>query len=357
MELVKAIELWLDSYDVRKHTEATQRSYRRVAGRMLELRQEGALPRYVDELQPMHIDRTLLELSKGLVGTHLRSPKTARPRGEAAMNQDKGHLRNFSKFLVLNNMHRDVAVHLKNVYVGREKRFDEISFDESEAEAVLETALRHPRDRMLVALGLFVGMRESEMRELRVGDVNLATQLIDFKRQKQRGRRMRIELNAFALAEIRRYLEWYEKGYGPLTPDMYLVPARMRGAGRSNLRARDGGYWPLLPHKKASTFQYIMKGILRRMGKAPAQGQGLHMLRRTMGNAMIAANADIRDVQAALGHSSVTVTEGYLDINEQQKRLRNRYRDPSFTLWGAAKAATHTGDNVIDLASRRRDAV
>lgn len=357
-ELVNTIDRWLRSDRIRRNEASTNRGYLRVAAIMKELRQEGELPRYAEDLLPMHIDTVMERAGRGRINTHYRSARTARPRQPHVLNQDRAILRSYARWLLTNQiLSVDVASELENVKPVRQSRFDDLSLGPDEVPAILAAAeRRHPRDRAFVGVGIYTGMRESELRELRVGDVSLEEGMADFVRDKARGNRLRMHLNADALDEIRRWLTWYAQFYGPLTHDMYLLPPRVRGAGRSGMRTADGscgGYWPLAPGTKTSTFKRDITALLAAIGKPEAPGQGMHVLRRTFGRMMRAADADLREIQVALGHASVTQTEQYLCLDPEADRLAARYANPEFRLWGGRPPA---GDNVVDLGSFRRRA-
>ena len=349
-DLAVCIDDWLSSQSVRKNAEGTQRHYHRVAKVMREMLADKALPRHAEDLLPRHIDHVVATLGKGRPGF---GHKTTRPRAPYTQNQDRSVLRSLGKWLVQNRvLIHDPAAHLTTVKYVREERITELSLSRSEALSLLDVAgKRHPRDRIMVALGLYTAMRESELRELRVGDVALDEGFVDFGRQKAGGDRMKMPILPQLAEEIREWLTWYAAWYGPLDADMYMIPPRKTGACGRGAMVRADRFWPVNPWRKSGRLAVDIKVLLERIGKRAAPGQGSHILRRTWGRMMVDAGVPIREIQAGYGHSSVTMTEQYLGITPQEEALKARFADPEFQqrVWGH----THTGDNVVAFRSRR----
>lgn len=195
----------------------------------------------------------------------------------------------------------------------------------------LMDSCEHPRDRMVVALGVYLMLRQSEIVRLRVGDVNLDTEEITahiVKTGKIDVMPISMELNA----ELRRWLTWYTQQVGPLHDDYLLVPAKARpvvmadGSG-FNLMAS-----PLYPHKRIGHPQDIIKRAMSACGYELIDGDGqtlrdgVHTLRRSAARAKFdelvedGYDGATRVVQSMLHHASFKQTELYIGIELDQKR-------------------------------------
>ena len=84
-------------------------------------------------------------------------------------------------------------------------------------------AASNPRNRMVIALGLYLFLRQSEILTLRVGDVDLASSEITVRIHKTRDLDV-MPISAELDAELRRYFAWYSGHCGPLEHDWFLTP-------------------------------------------------------------------------------------------------------------------------------------
>lgn len=194
----------------------------------------------------------------------------------------------------------------------------------------------HPRDRVVVALGLYLFLRASEKAQVRLRGVDLD------------GGHLYIEIPKSAKvdnmpiceeldAELRRWLTFYGSRT-PLQPNHYLVPGKdsvpavavpgVRGfpSGRDMIDA------PLKPTAPMPRIHEAVKRTLEVAGYplVDADGktlrEGSHTLRRSGARALYDRLAEdghdgaIRYVQAMLHHSSITQTEKYLGIELDQAR-------------------------------------
>lgn len=200
------------------------------------------------------------------------------------------------------------------------------------ASAEMDLALRatrHPWDRIVLALHMFTGRRQVELRGMRVADVKLATNEIRWWNSKS-NREIVLPITPRLGAELRVWLAWYAEQCGPLTPGMYVIPAR-RSGGKGGSRYT---FWPNKMHGDLGRIvgpyiePYLPEG-LRYDGKS-------HCLRRSAAHALLEHLLSIGHgdplalVCAFLDHSSVTITERYLNVNYRTVQLSEILRGADF---------------------------
>jgi integrase len=192
----------------------------------------------------------------------------------------------------------------------------------------------HPLERIVVATGLEIFTRASETRALRVGDVDLNTGRIVVTVLKTK------ERDAMAISdvlgtELERWLSRYAAVCGPLEPEWFLCPRKVQAEpyGRAGHRTR------LIPTAFLSQVHTVVQDALCAAGYPAEEGsrEGEHTLRRSgalrMYRELSARGHDnaIRLVSTALHHSSITMTEEYLDLRldrvlRDQVMAGTRYR-------------------------------
>ena len=202
----------------------------------------------------------------------------------------------------------------------------------TEFPALLDAAAC-PRDRMLMALGLYLFVRSSEAIGLRLQDVDLAAGEVKVYQPKTK----RVDVMPICAeldAELRRWLRWYmEDQKMPLHPDWLLVPARRSGKWESV----DGGKVythpkvQLLPTRRMVATHKRVQDALRRIGWTVVgeDHEGMHTLRRSGARALFnelcnrpdeARDNALRHVSSMLHHKSVVITETYLGLDVDRER-------------------------------------
>ena len=159
------------------------------------------------------------------------------------------------------------------------------------------------RDYTMVLLGLKTGLRNSELLGLNVGDVLLYHQVLNAievrpeiaKNQKPRW----IPLIPFVQEKLERFITWKRRrGEGINPADPLFVSLR----GKRRLSPRD--------------FQRMMRGAtLQVLGRSYSP----HALRHTFATRLM-RRSDIRTVQEALGHSSLSSTQIYTHPGKEDMR-------------------------------------
>jgi integrase/recombinase XerD len=159
------------------------------------------------------------------------------------------------------------------------------------------------RDRTVLELLYATGMRASECLGLRVEDVNLSAGYVVCT---GKGARQRlVPVGAEALAWVRRYLR-----------DVRPGQTRRRDSGHLFVNPRGGrlsrqSLWTLV--RRAAT----AAGLRRRVSP--------HMLRHSFASHLLEGGADLRSVQAMLGHADISTTQIYTHL--PTAALRRMYRD------------------------------
>ena len=207
-------------------------------------------------------------------------------------------------------------------------------------------AARNPRDRMLLALGLYTMGRAREITGIRMEHVDLdSSEILMHIAKKNIYDRMPISKEL--RQEISLWLPIYEQAVGPLKPNYLLVPSMVGG------KHLDQASRAIRPLHQMSEPQDSVRYALEKIGIDPGEARaGMHVLRRSAARArfdeMTAQGYDgaLRRVSAWLHHSSVTMTEHYLglDIDRAQRddETKDQFMFPSLA-----------ADNVV--AFRRED--
>jgi integrase len=218
---------------------------------------------------------------------------------------------------------------------------------------LLDTA-KHPRDRMVMALGLYLFLRQSEMRTLRIGDVDLTNQEVAVTVHKTK-QFDRMPICAELETELRQWLTWYSEEKGPLQREWYLVPSKdhvpftrdpltKRWLPDTDKPAR------LKPASPMATPHRIVQRSLASLGYETFQ-EGVHTLRRSGARARFDAlreqgyDGALQEVRAMLHHASVAMTEHYLGIHVE--RLRRNESVKGRPLY---PTIAHSADKVVRIA-------
>ncbi len=159
---------------------------------------------------------------------------------------------------------------------------------------------RNVRDRTLLEMLYATGMRASECLGLRLEDVNMNAgyALCTGKGQKQR----LVPLGEHAREWLRRYLQAARPAF-----------TRTRDSGRVFVNPRGG------PLSRQSLWT-----IVRRAGAAAGLRRKVspHVLRHSFASHLLEGGADLRSVQAMLGHADIATTQIYTHLpSEALKRM------------------------------------
>lgn len=160
------------------------------------------------------------------------------------------------------------------------------------------------RDRAMIELLYATGLRVSELTGLRLNDVDLEGRVL-VARGKGRKERL-VPVGALAAEAVRTYLAVARDGLlkGRRSPHLFVTP-------RGGRMTRQGFAKLLLRHARAA-------GIARRISP--------HKLRHSFATHLLEGGADLRAVQAMLGHTDIATTQVYTHVDRTQaRRLHGRF--------------------------------
>jgi integrase len=251
----------------------TIRSNVSILGRFLEI--TGNL--YVENIGEEHID------------TYFRTLTDSGKRSAASQGVDTATLKGFFKWALRTRRTRNNPIADREAPRAPKRTWRGIPV--SKVPALLDAA-KHPRDRMLLALGCYLIGRGVEFALLRVDDIDLDSGMIRYtipKTYKTDSMPISTELDE----ELRRWLTWYTEACGPLDPHWYLVPAKnppRLGADRKVIpgTGRPIPNKPISTPKRKGTQQRIAHAALNAVGfptrdeNGKALGEGMHTLRRSI---------------------------------------------------------------------------
>jgi integrase/recombinase XerD len=173
-----------------------------------------------------------------------------------------------------------------------------------QVDELLELPLREPtperlRDKAMLELLYATGMRVSELVALNLRDLNMEAECV---RCVGKGGRERIlPINGSALTGMEEYLDiarpQLARGNAQKIDALFL---NHRGK-----RLTRQGFW------------LILKGYAEELGLGDLTP---HTLRHSFAVHMISSGADIRSVQALLGHASLSTTQIYTQLNQADDR-------------------------------------
>jgi integrase/recombinase XerD len=178
--------------------------------------------------------------------------------------------------------------------------------------ADVDTLLRQPdpttliglRDKAMLELLYATGLRVSELVDLKLNDVNLERGylIVIGKGSKERA----VPMGEIAMAALSRYLSAGRAGLlKGSDADTLFISSRRRGITRQM-------FWKRIKHYAVKT------GIRRNISP--------HTLRHSFATHLLDNGADLRAVQAMLGHSDISTTQIYTQVSrERLKKVHEKY--------------------------------
>ncbi len=208
-------------------------------------------------------------------------------------------LRSFLKYLTK----RDIAVvSPEKIEVGKNPTYMVEFLEPEELERLLSGAngpdLKSLRDKAILELLFSAGLRVSELISINRDQINLKNQEFSVR---GKGSKVRI---VFISNTAKAALESYLDKRTDIDPALFVrIPKKESNSGK-NLR--------LTPRSIQRIVKYYANkaGIIKDVHP--------HTLRHSFATDLLANGADIRSVQAMLGHSSITTTQIYTHVTNQQ---------------------------------------
>lgn len=168
------------------------------------------------------------------------------------------------------------------------------------------------RDKAMLELFFSTGLRVSELIKLKIEDVNLER---DEFTVTGKGMKNRV---VFISEDARNWLKKYLSLRSDMNPHLFVSHDKRTGKHKLKLNGGDNIDEPVTPR----TAQRILKKYAKLAGITKPVTP--HTLRHTYATDLLQNGADIRSVQAMLGHSSITTTQIYTHITD--KELRNVHK-------------------------------
>ncbi|KKQ54170.1 MAG: Tyrosine recombinase XerC [Parcubacteria group bacterium GW2011_GWA2_38_13] len=159
------------------------------------------------------------------------------------------------------------------------------------------------RDKAILELLFSTGLRVSELAALQRESVNTKKDELTV-----RGKGMKLRI-VFLSDEARAWVKKYVEARRDISPSLFVRHDKAKGADEpGNLTPR--------------SIQRIVKRYSTRAGLTKHVTP--HTMRHSFATDLLANGADIRSVQAMLGHSSITTTQVYTHVTD--KRLKEVYK-------------------------------
>lgn len=187
-------------------------------------------------------------------------------------------------------------------------------------------ACQHPNETMACALGFYLFIRSSEMRAIRLRDIDLDEGEILIYRSKTRDydiMPITKELDGY----LRQHLTWLAK-QGATNPEHFLLATRSKPLSFQGAKGFRVGTTRLIPDMAIAYPYKVIQEVLKRAGY-PTLKEGAHTLRRSGARAYFDVLVDsgydgaLKRVQSMLGHSHAQMTEHYLGL-DLDRRNRNK---------------------------------
>lgn len=244
------------------------------------------------------LDHTILDV--GVVRSFLGWLETQRKCGARTRNQRLALIKSFARYVA--SVAPEHLERCRKIRELRPARFEhpEIEYlDEDEILALLQAIdpITGLRDRALLLLIYNTGARVQEIVDLEISDVRrdpVPVLTLQGKGRKQRT----CPLWARTVDAIDAWLEEYNSDSGPL-----FVNAHHRRLSRSGVA-------------------HILRTLAERAELAPRHAKRVtpHVIRHTTAMHLLQSGVDITTIAAWLGHSQLTTTHGYVEINLRMKQ-------------------------------------
>lgn len=321
----------------------TRRSYRVPLERLAAV--EPNLMTHL--LNPLHIQAALSsgtrpETDREFALRKARNPRAVRRTGRApgSMNIDNTAYRQFVDWCKAmqylspysNPMHRVKNVPKSILQSQRDEKRWLLPY--GQRAAYLEAAgARHERDRAMGAFGLYGGRRFSDLKDMRIRDIDLDSQTFRFTNKKAGGVRVELPYSLWPefVSEVHRWLGALVGQFGELDPDWYLFPTRVETLAGFTFDGAPKMYpgWEMDPENpvtKTSNDTDVHKALAAINAPMDRPGLGHHTLRHSCGNWLENVEYWRRDhIKLWLQHQNMSTTAIYLSKGDDIKRLRDHY--------------------------------
>ena len=258
------------------------------------------LSRFAGELEAAGVDDV-----RAVDGVHVSRHLAGLSGSARSAARHLSALRGFFKFLVRERViERDPsALATRPKLPRRLPKVLSVNETREVVDAVPDDSFRGARDRAMLLLLYSSGLRVSELCQLRVQDVD-----------RQRG-----VVSPLGKGEKRRLVPVAQAALEAL--ETYLARRAERGVRGDALFVARGD--------RPITRQAVWK-LVRRVARGVGIGRPIspHKLRHSFATHLLAGGADLRSVQAMLGHSDVATTQIYTHVAEDHVRAAHKRAHP-----------------------------
>lgn len=210
-------------------------------------------------------------------------------------------LRNFLKYLAKQDIE---TLSAEKIDVGKNLQQEMIFLSFEEVDRIINEAngksLKSLRDRAILEMLFSAGLRVSELSSLNIEQINLRTQEFSII---GKGSKMRV---VFISDSAKNALEKYLYRRTDIDPALFIRTNKIGFQKEDDLR--------LTPRSIQRIVKFYSKkaGIIKDVHP--------HTFRHSFATDLLANGADIRSVQAMLGHASIATTQIYTHVTNQQLR-------------------------------------
>jgi len=213
-------------------------------------------------------------------------------------------LRGFLKYLIKNDIK---TLEPEKIELAKQEQRQVDFLEGSDLERILAAPLEieaeeiiKKRDKAILELFFSSGLRVSELAKLKIEDLNLKKDEFSIR---GKGNKVRI---VFLSNQAKYWINEYLKIRKDVNPFLFISHDKAV-KGRSD----EAGLTPRSIQRLVQKYAKVA-GITKQVTP--------HTLRHSYATDLLINGADIRSVQAMLGHSSITTTQVYTHITDQQLR-------------------------------------
>jgi len=301
--LNECLKQFLDYLEIEKNRSLqTTRNYEFYLRRFLDFAQKGGVG------DPKNITTNLVHNFR--LWLNRFQDKFGKPLQKNTQNYHLIALRSFLKYL---NRQDIKTLAAEKIELGKMPQRQVDFLDGSDLERLLDAPTQQKkgnnlvslRDRAILELLFSAGLRVSELANLKRDNINLKKEEFTVR---GKGSKLRV---VFLSNQARYWLGKYLEIRHDVEPWLFIRHDR---AAKANQKTKKQSNNNLTPRS--------VQRIVEKHAKAAGLTKNItpHTLRHSFATDLLINGADIRSVQAMLGHASITTTQIYTHITNQQLR-------------------------------------